>query len=224
MQCLSTERHSGINTALTYKIIPNALPESSINALKDFTINTSPKKQWYGRLTFWKENFQAIQNGYHAFTYHHLTDHPGNTSIDELTGLFLRTIQIFGEDLNNRTIDLEVYIDRNEVNKEESKKSGLFWHRDGISTKNGVSFTDYSMVYLLSNEQEWKGGDMHLQQGGKPIDSQSWENSNEPILTIQPRYNQAVIFKNSDSAHSVDAIDPIGESVQRDVVIITCKL
>lgn len=224
MQCIDNEKHILTNLAPEYQLIPDALSASKAHALKEFTVHLSPKKQWYGRLTFWTECYHADVDANLVFTMHHVKKHPGNDIMDELTSLFLRTLLNFGVELQNRRIELEVYIDRNEVNKSNAKKSDLFWHRDHITTKIGDAVADYSMVYLLSDENEWKGGDMLLQKGGKALDRERWENSKEPITRIHPRYNQAVVFQNSDSAHKIEAIDPVGDSVQRDVVIITCKL
>lgn len=211
-----------------YRLLPNALSDTRLETLKEFTTNPSPRKQWYGRLNLWNERFQAVHTENLSFKFTHVKHHKGNSALDELTTLFLRTVQSLGAKFEdrpiNRPIELEVYIDRNQVNKENAAKSDLFWHRDGITTSLGEFFADYSMVYLLSQETGWKGGDMLLQSGGRPIDKQRWENSKEPITTIRPSFNQAVVFKNSDSAHRVEAIEPIGENVQRDVLIITCKL
>lgn len=213
-----------------YKIIPNALSEDDTKTLEKIIQTETGQKQWYGRTTYWTEIFSAKVGNAGQITIEHTKNHFGNTAIDNLTTLFLKTIGSF-VDLKNRTVGLQIYLDRNEVAKQNSATSGMLWHRDRVTT-NAKSdsadcparFGDYSVVYLMSPENQWKGGNMLLQHGGEAISRREWKNSQEPVVTIQPKCNQAIIFKNSDSAHCVDPIEPINETVQRDVVVITAVL
>lgn len=50
--------------------------------------------------------------------------------------------------MQNRKINLEIYLDRNEVHREDAKKSGMFWHRDRVTTNNGSLYLDYYMMFL----------------------------------------------------------------------------
>lgn len=214
-----------------YKIIPNVLDEDNTKTLEKLTQTETGQKQWYGRTTYWAETFNAKVDNTGQITIEHKKKHFGTTAIDNLTILFLKTIENFNVDIKNRTVSLQIYLDRNDVTKQDSATSGMLWHRDRVTTNVKsdsadcvAKFADYSLVYLMSPENQWKGGEMLLQKGGEAISRQEWKNSQNPITTITPRCNQAVIFKNSDSAHHVNPIEPINESAQRDVVIITAVL
>ncbi len=223
MSCVVEIKSSCLNLLPTFKVIPDVLCSTDLNTVIELTTTQTGKKQWYGRTTYWQESFKAEQKD-QSFTIEHAKSHASNVPIDKLTMLFLQTLQDFGVSMQNRQINLEIYLDRNEVHKENSTKSGMFWHRDRVTTNNGSEIADYSMIFLLSQENAWKGGNLHLQYGGEPVTRTEFKNSDAPIVLIQPRFNQAVIFKNSDSGHMVEPIEPFAESVKRDVLIMTAQL
>lgn len=223
MSCVLESKTAELNRLPTFKIIPNALSNENIEVLNDLTKKQIGQQQWYGRTTYWHESFKA-EEVHQSITLEHEGLHRSNTPIDALTMIFLRTLQEFGVSMQDYRFNLEVYLDRNEVNKENAAKSEMFWQRDRVTTNGGSEFADYSMIFLLSEEKTWKGGDLHLQYGGEPINRTEFKNSDAPILVIHPRFNQAVIFKNSDSGHMVEPIEPLAETVQRDVLVITAQL
>lgn len=214
---------NSLNSLPIFKIIPAVLSQKDLENVQALTRTQTGIKQWYGRTTFWQENFTARQSD-KTITINHTQPHPSNVPLDSLTKVFLQTIQAFGESLHNRQIKLEVYLDRNEVNKGESTESGMFWHRDRVTTNGGSKIADYSIILLLSHENTWKGGSLHLQSGGEPINRKEYKNSEAPIVLIHPRFNQAVIFKNSNSGHMVEPIEPVTDAVHRDVLIMTALL
>lgn len=209
-----------------YVIYPNVLETEDINLLMQCEDLGRSEEQWYGRTTLWKESYKAVLRSafFHSVDYRNY--HKCTSVIDKLTKCFLRSIQKLNPRVTDQKVDLEIYIDRNRVTKENASKSGMFWHRDRVTTDGGQGFADYSFVYLMSSELNWKGGEMSLQKGGKPISREEWQNSSNPIFNYQPLFNQAIIFKNSDSAHSVEPIEPVLDWnwTNRDVVVITAVL
>lgn len=214
---------NSLNSLPTFRIIPAVLSQKDLDNVQALTHTQTGIKQWYGRTTFWQENFTARLSD-QTITINHAQPHPSNIPLDSLTKVFIQTIQSFGESLQNRQINLEVYLDRNEVKKDESAQSGMFWHRDRVTTNGGSEVADYSIILLLSHENTWKGGSLHLQSGGEPISRKEYKNSDAPTVLIRPRFNQAVIFKNSNTGHMVEPLEPVADTVHRDVLIMTAVL
>jgi len=208
----------------TYHVAPNVLSLAQAQTLKGFMNNSSPVKQWYGRTTYWKKTFEFKVKGQN-FDGKHTQKPLKNEAVNELISLFLRTIsQQFKQNLEGHTCCLAIYIDRNDVTKATADKSTFDWHQDlFISTSDMEedlskgALAHYSMVYLMSDESTWTGGDMHLR-----YKVESEKSSKAPEVTVKPKLNQAIIFENIHSEHNVECIQPVNESVTRDVFLITC--
>ncbi len=199
-----------------YTVVPEMLSRSELHKLRQLTSTETPQKQWYGRQTYWNETFEP---GYHKvkknFTY----------VIDKMSAIFLEKIEEMGENISNHNISLEISLDLGVSIYKKEKENEMFWHRDAIEVDQEIKFPQYSMVLLLTrNDGVWNGGDFVLQKGGRyAADGKTWENSRDPMVTLVPKYNQAVIFRNDNSGHKVTALIPKKEvAISRYVAIITC--
>ncbi len=123
---------------------------------------------------------------------------------------------------------MESYLDRNVINLKNAASSGMFWHRDSIIVDGQKKIADFTMILLINGKfQDWEGADVVLQLGGKygEVGGYNWINSDFPKIMLTPRYNEAIIFKNSDTGHMVTPLTLLSDStVQRDVFIITCYI
>lgn len=213
----------------SFLVFPNVLSEQEIRVLHQMTHQSTPKQQWYGRVTFWQEIYEAkVSEDGKGIIFSHEKESEFLAIIDRLTFLWLTRLPELGVDLRGKRIILESYLDRNVVEPENMASSGMFWHRDIIHVDGSKKIADYSMILLMNGKnQEWEGADLILQQGGgyKEENSYVWVNSDNPLVTIRPIYNQAIIFRNLDSGHMVTPLKLLSHlPVFRDVFITTCYL
>lgn len=171
---------------------------------------------------------RITQNAEQDIIIKHDAKHAIDAVSDKLSKLFLMKVQELGADIARKRIFLLSYFDRNIVNPKNAESSGLFWHRDSITVDEKQEIADYTFLLLTNGKiQNWKGAKVVLQQGGnyrQGADYQ-WINSDNPEVEITPRYNQAIIFKNSDTGHMVTPLILLSdETVQRDVFILNCFL
>ncbi len=212
-----------------FSVMPGVLLEEEIQLLHQLTHISTLELQWYGRQTFWKETFEAkISEDGITIAFIHEKESEFLPIIDKLTALWLSRLQEFGVDIMHKRIRLESYLDRNTVDLNNMVSSGMFWHRDIIHVDGSKRIADYSMILLMNGKnQEWEGADLVLQRGGdyKEEGRYLWVNSENPLITIRPAYNQAIIFRNSDSGHMVTPLKPLSHlPVLRDVFITRCYL
>jgi len=213
----------------SFLVFPNILLDQEIRVLHQLTYESTPEQQWYGRATFWQEIYEAkVSEDGESIIFNHEKESKFLAIIDKLTSLWLRRLPELGADLRGKRIILETYLDRNVVEPENMGSSGMFWHRDSIHVDGSKKIADYSMILLMNGKnQEWEGADLILQQGGsyKEKNSYVWVNSENPLVTIRPVYNQAIIFRNLDSGHMVTPLKPLSHlPIFRDVFITTCHL
>lgn len=208
-----------------YVLIHDVLEEVEMSQLQQLTENTQPNLLWYGRYNFFKESFAAnIDKSNDNIEFTHFNHHPCNVITDKLAQIFLTKVQEFGEDSKKRIV-LEVYLDRNMVTLESSSSSGMFWHRDSIVVDGKKQIADFTMILLINGKiQNWNGADIVLQLGGQYAEDAgyTWINSSFPKVMTPICYNQALIFKNSNTGHMVTPLIPLDNlPVHRDVFIIT---
>jgi hypothetical protein len=209
-----------------YAVVPDVLEESEMIQLSQLT-NSAPELLWYGRYNFWKENFEAeVDAAGQDIIFRHVNEHECATVTDKLSKLFLTKVQELGVEIAKKRIILQSYLDRNIVNSKNAASSGMFWHQDSIIVDGQQKIADFTLILLANGKiQNWSGAKVVLQQGGEysKTDPSRWVNSDHPKIEITPRYNQAIIFKNSDAAHMVTPLEPLSdENVQRDVFILNC--
>ncbi len=212
-----------------YLVSPHILPEKEIEYLHQLTHDVIPKAQWYGRFTFWQEVFEAdVSADGKTIVFSHEIDNKFLPVMEKLASLWLKRLPELGFDIAGKHLVLESYLDRNVVNLENMGSSGMFWHRDSILVNGSKKIADYSMILLMNGKnQEWDGADLVLQKGGgyKDKGSYVWMNSTDAFITIKPVYNQAVIFRNSDTGHMVTPLKLLSDlPVSRDVFIMTCYM
>lgn len=209
-----------------YAVIPDVLEESEMIQLNQLT-NSTPELLWYGRYNFWKENFEAeFDAAGQDIIFRHVDEHEYDHVFNKLANLLLSKVKEFGVDFSKKRIILESYFDRNIVDSKNAATSGLFWHRDAIMIDGQKKIADFSLILMTSGKiQNWEGGNLVLQLGGEYIkkDSYSWKKSEHPEVVLTPRYNQAIIFKNSNTGHMATPLKLLSEApAYRDVFIITC--
>lgn len=214
-----------------FTVVKDVLEDSEMIQLGQLTKGSQPNLSWYGRYNLWYENFQARLNGAgEDLIFTHFNQHACDYITDKLSKLLLTKVQEFGIDITNRRIIMESYFDRNIVDVNNAASSGMFWHRDTLMVDGQKKFADFSLILLANGKvQDWQGGDIVLQLGGSrgedTAGSYNWINSDFPKINVTSRYNQAIIFKNSDTGHMVTPLTLLsGVTVHREVFIITCYL
>lgn len=211
-----------------YAVVQDVLEESEMAQLNELTNNPNPELLWYNRYNFLKENFEAkFDDTNQNFTFTHSAKHPFDHVSDKLSKLFLTKAQELGVEIAKKRIILQSYFDRNSVDSKNFTSSGLFWHRDSILVGQNLQIADCALLLLTNGKiQNWKGAKVIIQKGGDydPNNASSWINSDSPEITVTPRYNQAIIFKNSDTGHMVTPLIPLSSEslVNRDVFIMNC--
>lgn len=211
-----------------FVLVSEVLDESEMAQLQQLTQECQPNLLWYGRYNFLRATFEANVNNVHDIIFTHVDEYPSDVVVDKLSNIFLTQVQAFGVDIINQKIALEVYLDRNIVILESAASSGMFWHRDSIVVDGQKQVADYTIILLMNGKvPDWQGADIVLQLGGGYAEEETynWINSRFPEIIVHPRYNQAIIFKNSNTGHMVTPLIPLTNApVQRDVLIITCYL
>lgn len=221
LQTLRKMGHSneGLRTVLSqypaFDIVPKALSTDDFNLLHALTAGEA-RPLWYGRLRLFTYAFDvAIKK--EKITSNHTLKTPVVSALDSIARLFFDTLRAFNEYKEGKW-NFACVIDRNEVTPVNAKDSGLFWHRDR-QYDNGEGYAQYTLLLLLSDHTLWKGAELSLQLGGEKVKDE-WVKSSHPVIHLLPRLNQAIIFRNIDSAHAVEPLTPLQGTVQRDVFIL----
>lgn len=210
---VSAEKKAILSKFPLFEITPNALSQEDLNILIAFTDN-KPENTPYGRQRLWTFKFDAIVKG---ITITRLPIKP----LDAVTKLFFDALRSFNEFKEGKW-KFSAYIDRNEILKENAEKSGLSWHRDRFEDNSPpTDYAHYTLFLLLSDHTLWKSGELGVQLGGEKATDGSWVNSKNPEVRLMPRFNQAIVIKNLDSAHYVAPIIPTISLIKREVFILT---
>ncbi len=213
---VSAEKKAILSKFPVFEITPNALSQEDLNLLLSFT-NNKPENTPYGRLRLWTYKFEAIVKGTNIASSQPIRP------LDAVTKLFFDALRSFNEFKEGRW-KFAAYIDRNEISKENAEKSGLAWHRDRFDDNSPpTDYAHFTLFILLTDHTLWKSGELGLQLGGEKATDGTWINSKNPEVHLMPRFNQAIVVKNIDSAHYVAPVIPTNSTLRRDVFILTAN-
>lgn len=198
-----------------FEIVPNALSAEHLNQLLSLTQN-KPESTPYNRLRLWSYKFEVTQKG-------SVISSLQSGVINGIIKIFFEALQAMKEFKEGRW-KFAAYIDRNEVNAQNCEKSGLGWHRDRFEDSSDPNdYAHYTLFFLLTDNSLWKSGELGIQLGGEKTKEGAWINSRNPEIHLVPRYNQAIIVKNLNSAHCVAPLIVSEGSIKRDVFILTAN-
>lgn len=226
----------------TYFIHPKIFSRAELSLIQKFlqTPNQTSKTQWYDRQTLYREAF-CFDPSTRSFDHLIEPSFPANNSeidlqpvIDKLSLILIKQAVRDRPKLlshqDSSIVNLEVYLDQAEVT-ENNSTGGMFWHQDDIRIPVDHLAEDihqvphYSLALLLTDQKgnTWSGGDLVLQTGGHywPAEGEDRQwvlSTDNPLVRLESKYNQAIIFRNDNAGHQVTPVLLLGGSEQPKVV------
>jgi hypothetical protein len=105
-----------------------------------------------------------------------------------------------------------------------STSDPMDWHQDpGEEGYEIDSMADYSLVYMLSNQDDpehgWIGGKFKVKPG-----LPSGDHDKKDVRKLIHCYNQAILFNNKLNSHAVTKITADSSNAQRDLIVIAIYL
>ena len=212
---VSDDKRAILSKFPVFDITPNALSQDDLNLLLAYT-NNKPELLPYNRYRLWTFKFEAVAKGTEVSSSY-------IKAVDSVTRIFFDSLRSFNEFREGRW-KFAAYIDRNEVFSESAEKSGLNWHRDRFEDNSApTDYAHYTLFFLLTDHSLWACGELGLQLGGEKAKDGGWINSKNHEVHLVPRFNQAIVVKNIDSAHCVAPVKPTQALLKRDVFILTAN-
>lgn len=214
----------------------DVLNKDELKTIKEFTKSNPPNRMFYGRDNFLILKSKSVlgpKNNRYLFKH----QKKSVKMLEKITPILEKNMKLMIKKIYHAKskkrpseLNFETYLDRTYISKNNNKEdtaNGVNWHKDPMEKFDGdgeIAYADYTSVLMLTkNNDDWKGGNFLLQNGGKETTCGYHIPENKTNYVMIPKHNASIMFENKNAIHAVDKLTPLkNKDVTRDVLIITC--